>query len=169
MNELGLVSRWALLLVTTLVLQAGLAGQMSIDGVVPDLMLTIAVCAGLAGGPQRGAIVGFWAGLLIDLGRPGPVGVSALTMCLVAFLVGTVQVVVVQSGRLISMLLVAVASGVGVLLFAVGGQVFGGNTLTHPHLFTIAIVVALISGLLSRVGLRMAGWAEGPEHRSAAE
>ena len=62
MNEFGLVARWALVLVTTLVLQAGLAGQMSIAGVVPDLMVTIAVCAGLAGGAQRGAVVGFWAG-----------------------------------------------------------------------------------------------------------
>ncbi len=169
MNELGLVARWTLVLVTTLVLQAGLASQISIDGVVPDLVLTIAVCAGLTGGPQRGAIIGFWAGLLIDLARPGPVGVSALAMCLVAFLAGTVQVVVVQSGRLISMVLVTAASALGVLVFAVGGEVFGASTLTHPHLFSIVAIVALISGLLSRFGLRMAGWAEGPEHRSVAE
>jgi rod shape-determining protein MreD len=169
MDELSLVGRWTLVLVTTLVLQAGLMSQITIGGVVPDLMVTIAVCAGLTGGAQRGAIVGFWAGLLLDLARPGPVGISALSMCLVAFAAGTVQVMVVQSGKLISMMLVAAASGLGVLVFAVGGEVFGGDTLTHPHLFTIVVVVALISGLLSRLGLRLAGWAEGPEHRSVAE
>lgn len=169
MDELSLVGRWALVVVTTMVLQVGLVSQISINGVVPDLMLTIAVCAGLAGGAQRGAIIGFWAGLLIDLARPGPVGISALAMCLVAFLAGTVQVIIVRSGRLMSMALVTVASALGVVIFAVGGEVFGARTLTHPHLVSIIAIVALVAGLLSRIGLRMAGWAEGPEHRSVAE
>lgn len=169
MSELSLVGRWTLVLVTTMVLQLGLMSQISINGVVPDLMMTIAVCAGLAGGAQRGAIVGFWAGMLFDLARPGPVGISALAMCLVAFLAGIVQVIVVQSGRLMSMALVALASALGVVIFAVGGEVFGAGTLTRPHLISIVAIVALVSGLLSRLGLRMAGWAEGPEHRSVAE
>ena len=107
---------------------------------------------------------------MFDLPRTEhPLGLSALAYCLVAFLAGMAQVVVLQSGRTISMALVAGGSVVGVLLFAVESQFFGGDALTNPHLLTILGVTALVGALLSRIGLRVAGFADGPETRSAAE
>lgn len=161
--------RWTLVLILALVLQIGLVTQIHIFGVVPDIMLVLAVCAGLTGGPQRGAVVGFWAGLLFDLPRPHALGLSALAYCLVAFAAGAAQVVVLQSGRLISMAIVAVGCALGVLLFAVEGQFFGEDTLGNDQLVTIVLVAALVGAATSRLGLRVAGWADGPESRSVAE
>ena len=48
------------------------------SGSPPDLMLALAVAAGLAGGPERGAWVGFAAGLLADCFLQTPLGLSAL-------------------------------------------------------------------------------------------
>ena len=162
-------ARWSLVLGVAFVLQIGLVTQIHIFGVVPDIMLVLAVCSGLTGGPQRGAIVGFWAGVLFDLPRPVPLGLSALAYCLIAFLAGVVQVVVLQSGRLMSMAIVAVACALGSLLFAVGGELFGAGTLGAPRLWPIVGVSALVGAATSRIGLRVAGWADGPETRSVAE
>ncbi|MFN8050632.1 MAG: rod shape-determining protein MreD [Acidimicrobiales bacterium] len=170
MTPLHVAARWSLVILVAFVLQIALVTQIKVFGVTPDIMVVLAVCAGLSGGAQRGAVVGFWLGLAFDLPRTEhPLGISALAYCLVAFVAGIAQVVVLQSGRIMSMAIVAVASLLGVLLFAVEGQFFGGDTLANPHLATILGVSALVGALLSRIGLRVAGWADGPETRSAAE
>lgn len=170
MTELTVAARWTLVILVAFVLQIGLVSQIRIFGIIPDMMVVLAVCAGLSGGGQRGAVVGFWIGLLFDLPRTEhPLGLSALAYCLVAFLVGMAQVVVLQSGRLISMAIVAGGAVVGVLLFAVESQFFGGDSLANPHLPVILAVAAIVGAALSRIGLRVAGWADGPETRSAAE
>lgn len=170
MTPLHVAVRWAFVIAVAFVLQIGFWTQVRILGVVPDTMVVLAVCAGLSGGNQRGAVVGFWLGFVFDLPRTEhPLGLSALVYCGVAFLAGTAQVVVLQSGRLMSMVIVAAGSTLGVLLFAVGGQFFGGTTLTNPDLPAILLVTAITGAALSRIGLRVAGWADGPETRSAAE
>ena len=170
MTPLHVAARWAVVIAAVFVLQIGLVSQIRIFGIIPDMMVVLAVCAGLTGGGQRGAVVGFWIGLLFDLPRTEhPLGLSALAYCLVAFIVGVAQVVVLQSGRVISMAIVAAGSVIGVLLFAIESQIFGGHSLTDPHLATKLLVAALVGAALSRLGLRVAGWADGPETRSAAE
>ena len=157
MTPVHVALRWAFVIAVAFVLQVGLVAQFHPFGVIPDVMVVLAVCAGLSGGAQRGAVVGWWIGL------------AALAYCLIAFAVGIAQVVVLQSGRTMSMLIVAAASALGVLLFAVESQFFGGDALTSTDLVRILLVTALVGALLSRLGLRVAGWADGPETRSAAE
>lgn len=170
MTPLHVAARWAAVIVVVFVLQVGLLSQVRIFGIIPDAMVVLAVCAGLSGGGQRGAVVGFWIGLLYDMPRTEhPLGLSALAYCLVAFAVGIAQVVVLQSGRAISMAIVAGGSVAGVLLFAIESQIFGGDALTDPRLMRMFGVAALVGAALSRIGLRVAGWADGPETRSAAE
>jgi rod shape-determining protein MreD len=150
--------RWIVVLAVGIILQVGLMPYLQIYGVVPDVMVVIAVCAGLSGGPQRGAVIGFWAGFLYDLPRDHPLGLTALAYCLVAFAAGAAQTVVLQSGRLISMAIVGVASALAALVFA-----------TEPRLVPIIMMIGLFGTLTSRIGLRVTGWADGPESRSVAE
>lgn len=168
-NPFPLIGRWSLVIVTAMSVQVGLLNQFTVFGVVCDVLLPISICAGLIGGAQRGAIVGFWSGLLFDLLRPGPVGVSALSYCVVAFLAGLIQVALLQSSKLMSVLIVGVAASVGTLLFAISGTVFGANTLANPQLVRIVVVIGITSGIVSRLGLMLASWAEGPEARSVAD
>jgi rod shape-determining protein MreD len=81
---------WVVLIVA-LVLQLGAFDQLTLFGAHADVMLAIAVAAGLLGGPQRGAMVGFVAGLLADLIVPTQFGLSALTFTLVAYGTGLVR------------------------------------------------------------------------------
>src|SRR3974390_2951122 len=56
-------------------------------GSPPDLVLVVVVALALAGGPLDGAVIGFAAGLAVDIAPPssGLVGQSALVFCLVGF------------------------------------------------------------------------------------
>lgn len=170
MTPIDVAARWFAVIATAFVLQVGLMPHIRPFGIVPDLMVVLAVCAGLSGGPQRGSVVGFWLGVVFDAVRPHQaVGVSALAYALGAFGAGMAQVAMLQSARIISMLLVGVGSVVGVLLYATGAQMFGQDTFGNPDLWRILLVTGLSGVLLSRIGLRVAGWADGPETRSVAE
>ncbi|MGR6917704.1 rod shape-determining protein MreD [[Actinomadura] parvosata] len=56
----------------------------------PDLVMLVAVTAGLARGPNAGAVTGFAAGLLADLVPPAPppLGRTALLLCLLGYAMG---------------------------------------------------------------------------------
>ncbi|HEY6296898.1 MAG TPA: rod shape-determining protein MreD, partial [Streptosporangiaceae bacterium] len=61
-------------------------------GTGPDLVLLAAVALALAGGPLLGSLIGFSAGLALDVAPPGShfVGEDALVFCLIGYLCGLV-------------------------------------------------------------------------------
>jgi rod shape-determining protein MreD len=168
MTDYGMIVRWIVLVVTALVLQVGLAASFPVAGIVIDLMLLLSVCAAMVGGPERGAVVGFWAGLVYDIARDGRLGLSALAFTLVAYAVGSLLVAVLSVNRLLSMVIAAMGMAAGELLYAVEGEIFGEHTLSNPRLWMIVGVNALIGGLLSPLVLKTCRWAEGPGERSSA-
>ena len=89
--ESSVIARWSVVVVGAYLIQIGFLDDLEIIGVHPELMLLVAVCAGLVGGSSRGAEVGFAAGLLTDLLFSGSLGVSALCFTLVGFGVGAAE------------------------------------------------------------------------------
>ena len=59
--------RTSLILVIALTIQLGMAPGLEVFGVQADLMLLVAICGGIAAGPDRGAAIGFAAGLTYAL------------------------------------------------------------------------------------------------------
>ncbi len=161
MTDWMMVVRWTAVVITTTLFQVGIAPQFPLFGVVADVMLLVSIAAGVAAGPQRGAIIGFWLGLFYDLMRPGPLGISALAYTLTAFAVGSLLVAVLTVRRTLAALVVFVASMLGTLLFATTSELFGQNTLGSPRLWTIVFVVAFINMILSVVAVPIGRWAEG--------
>ena len=158
--ELRSVLRWALILSVALILQVGLFTDLRIGGVHPDLLLLLAVCAGLEGGPGRGAGVGFAAGLLMDLFLPGRFGVTALASALTGYGAGVAGDTVVRPARWISVGLVVVISAAGTLLYAAIGQLLGQHSLSDPRLGVIVGIVAATNGLLALPALAVCRWAD---------
>ena len=75
------------------VMQVAVFNLFSVNGVVPNLALVVVVAASIARGPQFGAVVGFIAGLLIDLAPPADhvAGRWALALVSSAILAGRVR------------------------------------------------------------------------------
>lgn len=83
----------AALIVVTVTLQVSIFGHFSVDGVVPDLALLVVVGAALVRGPDYAALVGFAAGLVLDLAPPADhtAGRWAISFVLVGYLTGLVK------------------------------------------------------------------------------
>lgn len=159
-GPLVLAARVSLLLVLALTFQLGVASRLEVFGVQGDIMLLLAVCAGLAAGADRGAAVGFAAGLGFDLLLQSPFGLSALTYTLVAYLAGSLQDTVLRAAWWIPVVTAALASFVGVILYGVFGTVVGEDLL-EVSLLRIAAVVALLNAIAAPLVVRVARWATG--------
>ena len=88
--------RWALVFTVVVVAQVAVASRLEVSGVHPDLLLLLAVTAGLTGGPARGAVVGFAAGVVADLYLHTRFGVGALASTLTGYAAGVAGDTVVR-------------------------------------------------------------------------
>lgn len=167
-EESGLVLRWTTVVLIGFVLQIGVLVDLQPFGVHADAMLLLAICAGLAGGPARGAVVGFAAGLLADVMLPGALGISALAYAAVGFGVGMVREAVISTSRIFAVLVTALASAVGVVLYALLAQLLGQRSLTDPRLLRIVGIVAVLNAVLCVPALAVSRWAEGDGVRAGA-
>jgi rod shape-determining protein MreD len=145
--------RVGLLLLVAVLVQTALASDLRVVQVAPDLMILIAICAGLTGGTEAGAWVGFWSGLLTDMFlTTTPVGLSALTYCLVGAGVGALRMSVLQERRSLLPLTAFVGTAVGVLLFVGAGDVLGQTQLLgagRSWLIRVMIVESLWNAVLA--------------------
>ena len=160
MNDGVAIWRWVALVSAAAVLQVTLVDDLQILGVHPDLLLLLAVCAGLTGGPGRGAGVGFACGLAADLFLPGRFGVAALAFALTGYAAGTAGDTVVRPARWISVTMCTLASALGTITYAVLGQLLGQRTLSDPRLLTVVGIVSLVNGVLALPALALCRWAE---------
>lgn len=152
--------RFALVIVSALVVQTTLAPAISIDGVHPDVMTLLAVAASLEAGPEAAAARGFFIGLAEDLFLQTPFGLSALVYTVVGFAVGLAMHRTSQVPRSLATVVVTAASAGAAALFGVLASVMGTGT-TGARLAAIAIVVGLTSGVLAVPALGLVRFATG--------
>jgi rod shape-determining protein MreD len=151
-------ARLAALIIVGIVLQTTIVPDMRVQGVCPDLMLLAAVCAGLTGGAEQGAVVGFSAGLLTDVFLPTtPLGLSALAYCVIGFAVGALRGSMLREGWLMAPLVTVVASAAGVVLFVVAGVMVGQTQLTIGGPAVLAKTAALVGVMNAVLAAPVAG------------
>jgi rod shape-determining protein MreD len=105
-----------------LVLQVTLFPHLAWAGIVPNLVLLVVVASALARGAQFAAVLGFVAGLLLDLAPPADhvAGRWALSLVLVGYLAGRVRQDVRPSATSV-IAMVAGSSFVGTSIYALSG------------------------------------------------
>jgi rod shape-determining protein MreD len=135
-----------------IIVQTTFGSDFRILGVAPDLMLLLTICAGLEGGAEAGALVGFCAGMLADLSlTTTPLGLSALSWCLIGWGVGSVRANALPGTRSVLPVIGLLATGSGVVLFLVLGDLVGQSQLIdlgRTYLVKVGVVEALWSALL---------------------
>ena len=132
-------------------------------GVRPDVMLLLAIAAGIVAGPERGAIVGFVSGMLAGMFVQAPLGLAALVYSIVGYAVGTLQAQVLRSTWWIPVATAAVATAGGIVLYALVGAVVGQSHLVSPRLVTIALVAGVLNAGLALGVVPAMAWAFGSE------
>jgi rod shape-determining protein MreD len=125
-------------------------------GTGPDLVLLAVAALALANGPLVGALLGFWAGLAMDVAPPGAhfVGQNALVFCLVGYACGLLADKpsgdgVPEQGHtaLFEIAVTAIGAVCGEILAALLGAMLSDPRVTWPairHVLPVAIAYDLL-------------------------
>lgn len=140
----------AALVCLAVVAQSVVFRYVAIDGVVPDLALVLVVVAAIDRGPQFAALLGFGAGLLLDLAPPADhiAGRWALALVLVGYLAGRVRQDA-RSSTLTAVLVVGAASFVGTSVYAFSGLVLHDGALPVDQMLRVIVTSVLWDLLLA--------------------
>ena len=80
-----------LIIIIALIIQLTILNSFTLQGIKPDLILILVIAFALLKGPEEGAIVGFFSGLLQDIFSIGLLGVHALIKTVTGFLCGLLK------------------------------------------------------------------------------
>jgi rod shape-determining protein MreD len=134
----------AALVVFTVTLQVSVFNHFALDGVAPDMALLLVVGAALVRGPTYAALVGFAAGLVLDLAPPADhtAGRWALALVIVGYVSGLAKA---EGSQSVGATLLIVASGafIGTSMYAISGLVLDEQAVTvgsAMHVVPIAIL-----------------------------
>jgi rod shape-determining protein MreD len=125
-------------------------------GTGPDVVLLAVAALAVAGGPLTGVLIGFWAGLALDVAPPGShlVGQNALVFCLVGYLCGLAADVPNREGvpeqghtALFEIVITAAGAVLGEVLAALLGVMLSDPQVTWPairHVLPVAVAYDLL-------------------------
>ena len=152
-------------------------------GTGPDVVLLAVAALGLASGPMIGVLVGFWAGLALDVAPPGShfVGQNALVFCLIGYLCGLAADVPNNEGApeqghtaLFEIVVTALGAVLGEALAALLGAMLSDPRVTWSAIRHVLPVAAAYDVLLCpfvlyavAAALRLAGTPKSERDRAA--
>ena len=159
--------RWTVtvaLVVLALVLQVTLFPHLAPDwagrGVVPNLCLLVVVAAALVRGPEQAAVLGFVAGVLLDLAPPADhvAGRWALALVLVGYVAGRMRPEPgsgegsrpsVRTGATAVVATVAASSFVGTSVYAISGLLLQDPVVSVGDLLPVILAGVVWDVLLT--------------------
>ncbi|MCH2425205.1 MAG: rod shape-determining protein MreD [Actinomycetota bacterium] len=147
------------LLLTATVAQVTVFDEVRVAGASVEYLLLVSVLTGYHGGPERGAVVAFFAGLLHDAVTVTPMGLHALVYPSLAVATSHLEVRLARFTRpfLGSGLAIAIAGGV--LAAAAVGSLFGLRELGDPGLLRTTVVVVVMTVAVAPPTSRAVRWA----------
>ena len=133
-----------------LVLQVSLFPHLAWQGIVPNLCLLVVVGAALTRGAQFAAVLGFLAGVALDLAPPADhvAGRWALALVIVGYVAGRVRQDVKPTATAV-VVTVAASSFVGTSVFVISGLLFGDPVTDTVELLQVILVAVLWDVLLT--------------------
>jgi rod shape-determining protein MreD len=133
-----------------LVLQVSLFPHFAWQGIVPNLCLLVVVGAALTRGPQVAVLLGFLAGVALDLAPPADhvAGRWALALVVVGYVAGRVRQDVKPTAVAV-VGTVAASSFIGTSVFAITGMILQDPVLDVSQLLQVILVAVLWDVLLT--------------------
>jgi rod shape-determining protein MreD len=119
-------------ILAAVVLQTAVLDRLPLPGgSAPNLVLVLVVTLALASGPTEGMLIGFSAGLALDIAPPASnlLGLSALVFCVIGYGCGRLRGPLQRSAWL-PLAVVALGVAAGEALYALAGMTFGDPDIT---------------------------------------
>ena len=137
-----------------LVLQVTFFPHLAWDGIVPNLCLLVVVAAALTRGPEFAAVLGFVAGLALDLAPPADhvAGRWALALVVVGYVAGRVRRDTQPTAGTV-LATVAASSFIGTSVFALTGLVLQDPAIGFGELLEVVLVGVVWDVVLTPLAL----------------
>lgn len=145
------VISWGAIVLTALVFQSTLFSQVTLGGAKPELVYLITVALAFLEGPSAGAVGGFTAGMAQDFLLNQPKGMTALTLTLVGYAVGTLRQYIVTPNPLVPVALVGAATTAGLLFYGLVSFLLGQLTVDVAYLTRVSLLSGLYNALLTPI------------------
>lgn len=147
------------ILLTAVIVQVTVFEEIRVSGVSVELLLLVSILAGFHGGPERGAVVAFCAGLLHDTITATPMGLHALVYAPMAVATSHLEVRLARSTRPFLAAGLMVAMVIGVLSTMLVGGLFGLHGVDVERLARTALLASVMSVALAVPTSRAVRWA----------
>ena len=152
------ILRLVLLGLVALSIQTTLLADMSLDGIVVQLMLCLSVAAGVSGGPERGALVGFMFGTMFDLVLSTPFGLTALVYGLAGFVAGYVNNLTANHPWWLGSIVVGLSTALSTFVHPVFASWVGVDGWLTVRVVEVALVVRLFNAVLVPSAVPLMRW-----------
>lgn len=151
-----------LVALAALLLQLTVFVDVRIGGVAPELMVLVAVLAGISAGSARGSVIAFFVGLAWDLYLATPLGLSAVSFALAAYAVGGFERALFSDSRVQIAVLAGLATAGAVTVYALIGELVGQQGLVDDDLVTVVVVASILNTVLAPGVAPLVRWAARP-------
>ncbi|MFM8483940.1 MAG: rod shape-determining protein MreD [Actinomycetota bacterium] len=152
------IVRLILIGVLALPVQTTLFADVKFFGVAAQVMLCLAVAAGVTGGSESGAVAGFIFGLLFDLVLSSPLGMLSLLYGLAGFIAGYAHSRTMASPRWLNALVVGGVSSVATLTQPVLANWVGVEGWISTGLVKVVLIVGGLNALFSVIAVPVVRW-----------
>jgi len=143
------ILRLSVLVLTVVVLQLAVVGQVNVLDANADLLPLTALAIGLLAGPVAGATVGFLLGLVADMALLQTLGVTSLLLIGVGYLAGRYRELRDASHKLVPPIGGFVATLAFEAAFSLVQFLLGVESPVSPLVIREILVSALINGLIA--------------------
>ncbi len=143
------VLTWIAVVVTALLLQSTIFAQLKLAGAKPELLYLVTIVLAVLEGPSSGAIGGFSAGMAQDFMLNQPKGITALTLTLVGYVVGTARHYITTPSPALPTLLVGAGTAAGLLFYGFVSFLLGELPVGFLFLLRVSLLSAVYNALLT--------------------
>src|SRR5438445_362182 len=140
----------AAIVVTAIVLQSTVFAKVTLAGAKPELVYMATIILAFLEGPSSGAVAGFAGGMAEDFLLNQPKGITALTLTLIGYAVGTLRQYIVTPSPLLPVVVVATATTAGVLFYGVVAFLLGVE-VGAGYLIRVALLSSVYNAVLTPI------------------
>ncbi|HEX8100697.1 MAG TPA: rod shape-determining protein MreD [Actinomycetota bacterium] len=145
------VLSWTAIVLTALVVQSTLFARVTLAGARPELVYLVTVALAFLEGPSSGAVGGFTAGMAQDFLLNQPKGMTALTLTLVGYAVGTLRQYVTTPNPLLPVALVGASTTAGLLFYGLVKFLLGQLNVDAAYVARVALLSGLYNAILTPI------------------
>ncbi len=141
-----------------LALQRTIFVDVQVAGVIVQVMMAMAAAAGVAGGSERGAVVGFVLGVMFDLAEGTPLGSTATAMTIAGIVGGLLALIAADPHWWLEMIFTALGTAAGVAMIPVVRAFIGESEPFQSELAVVVAVTAAAAAVMSPLLVPLARW-----------